>query len=1023
MRLHAALWLAVAYFGSGCGRTEFPFEMNVTSFRGLWTSPNDAKAPKGSLRTAQNVQFDRPGILEPVPGFDFLTSTSVGGTINAGTVYQGSIIVHYSTASIARWTGSAWSTYSGTFNPPDASTKPTFFEAEGSLFVLTAAGVYELDSPTGTWRLTGSPPALQGTATLRRTVSETGFATANGQWAYRVVWAYKNANDRLQLGAPSGRFILTAPANVTATNTNVTKANGTTTVTVASTTHGFATGEYVDVTLGGAETYFAAGRFQVTVVSSTSFTYSDAVNNGSGVSQAAAANVTYGFTSRDANLTIPVPSGVDATYFAQVYRSPKSADANSEPSDNLALVYERSPTNLEIAAGSMTIKDISPDELRGATLYTSLGTLVDAKERPPLARDACLFEGTQIYANVEGLQRLTIQILAVGGTNGLGVGDYVVFSDSPGDPGARTWADLVVGGSTENLATGQFQVFTSGSVSQNIANTAKSFVRAFNAYSGNDRLYAAYASTDTEAPGRILLYARSPTAEQFTAWVESGATGIGGRAIAPALPTFIGIINIARAGTTVTVNTSGDHGFAVGQTVTLTGSSNTTNFPNGSKTVATTPSTTSFTYTEAGVVVGAAANSGFFYDQSTALVISNDEAIPSAFMWSKPGEPWAVPLVNLQDIGRGTILRCIPSRDKVLLLTDQGVYQLTGDGIIWNLDEFDSTLDLKAYRTAVAGGGRVYGLTEQGFVEMLDSARIVSTPIEKTLRDLLATAPDAVAARAFAVANDAQRKVYLFLPDDNADTSAAHYYIYHTDSGDWTGPRVLTDVPALATAFLSNEDDVLRIAHGGLLAEQRVTRSGVADQRDPVSPSTVTTNVSSVDGNVVGASFAARYIFVGARVRNSTVGSTTTVTAFTSASDGSSVLLTLASAAGYNPGDTLEAMDTGILTNVECVDQDNEDPGSQKLWHNGSLAFDDSRFASAGLAFWTDLSPTYSDAMTLAPPGGSSTNPKEIDFWVARSWMRGTRIRWKFTHSTALERFALQGYTLKGQTVSARTTR
>lgn len=239
-----AFLVLVVTFAQGCGRTELPFSMNITAIRGLWTSPNDSRAPKGSLSRADNIHFDRPGIAEPVPGFDWLLqSASVGGTINAGIVFRDSIIVHYGTASVARWTGSAWSTFSGTFNPPDANTKPTFFEAENSLFLLTSAGVYELDHPTtGTWRLTGSPAGLQGSATLRRTSNEVGnYTSANGQWAYRLVWGYTNANRRLQLGAPSGRFIVTVPANITGIAANISKPNGSAVVTVDLVTHGFVT--------------------------------------------------------------------------------------------------------------------------------------------------------------------------------------------------------------------------------------------------------------------------------------------------------------------------------------------------------------------------------------------------------------------------------------------------------------------------------------------------------------------------------------------------------------------------------------------------------------------------------------------------------------------------------------------------------------------------------------------------------------------------------------------------------------
>jgi hypothetical protein len=290
---------------------QFNHVSDADHISGLWTSPADTAPPVGALLTADNVAFYRDGLAEPRRGYELLSLTSIGGTINRMTEFRGSIIAHYGTNSVARWTGSAWSAYSGTYNPPNATTRVKFFEAESSLFMLTAAGVYELDHPTsGVWRLAGSPAGLQGTATLRRTTSETGFATANGQWAYRIVWGYRNANNRLQLGAPSGRFLLTAPANLTVAAANISKTAGTDTVTVINTTHGFTTGEYVNVTLGGAEANFSAAGspYQVTVLSSTSFTYAD---DGSAAFSGNPGNsITYGFTSRNATISIPIPSAI-----------------------------------------------------------------------------------------------------------------------------------------------------------------------------------------------------------------------------------------------------------------------------------------------------------------------------------------------------------------------------------------------------------------------------------------------------------------------------------------------------------------------------------------------------------------------------------------------------------------------------------------------------------------------------------------------------------------------------------------
>lgn len=905
--------------------------LNVEEIRGLWTSPADGDTAKGHLAVADNVAFYRPGLAEPRRGFEAL-SADLATTWNRSAVFEDTLIAHHGTSSISRWTGSAWSAYSGTFTPP-TGVKVRFWESQGSLFVSTTEGVYELDDPAGTWRRTGSPAALQGSVALRRSTNETGFASAAGQWAYRLVWGYKNANDRLQLGAPSGRFLLTNPAAVTATNTNISKANGSTTVTVASTTHGFVTGEYVDVTLSGVETYFAAGRFQVTVVSATSFTYSDAVNNGSGATQTATNNIEYGFSSRNATITAAIPSGITAQHFLQVYRSVKSATANTEPNDALALVYERSPTNLEITAGSMTVTDISPDELRGAELYTSLGTILDAKHQPPSCVDAAEYGGSVFCGATASLHSMDLQLIAVGSPHGMVAGDVVRFVSDPNNISSATWSVFVTGQATENLSLGIFRLYTSGTAAQNIAETAKSIVRAINSKTTNTRVYAEYLSSDIEAPGRFRVYARSLAEEKFACiGVAAGAGVMFGDTFAPALPTAAEINTLERAWSTVTATVHVPHEFAVGQTIELVESSDTGTFPNGIKTVATVPTSMSFTYTETGPAAGAVGNSGRYLDAPASDLTSLNTSRPNGLMWSQPGEPWAFRLIDLQTVGTGTLLRLIPSRDRLFVLTTKGAYQVTGTYPNWSITEYDRTLNLVAYDMAVAQGDRVYGLFEAGFMELLESARVADFAINKDIRDLMASSISAINTYGFAVPYESENMVLFFMPDSSDDTASQQVYVLRTDTGDWTR----WPIADTKTAIVSPDDDKLYIGKSsGATWKERKART-TADQADP--------------GN------------------------------------------------------------TAISVTMECIAQDAGNPGAQKVWGTpGVFTFRDAQFANMGLAFRTDLSPTLSVAYNVGPAGGATSSSKPVDFWVAKTHMRGARWAWRLTHATLSERFALQG--------------
>jgi hypothetical protein len=1028
--------LAFALF-TACGRTEIcddtttgppgtyapgdELVSQVNGLRGLWTSPDDLEAPDGALTEAINTALYRPGIMEPRRGEAWLTYTSIGGTIDALTEFQGYPVAHYG-STIKYFNGTSWVAYSGSFSP--RSGKPAcFFTQSGSLFFLSSAGVYELDAIGNAWRLTGAPAALQGSAALRRTTSETGFASANGQWAYRYVWGYTNANNKVQLGAPSGRFILTSPANVVVTTGNASKTSGTAVVTVVNTTHGFATGEYVDVTLGGVEAHFTAGRFSVTRVSATSFTYND--GGDSTYSGNPSNSITYGFTSRNATLTVPIPAQITTSYFLQVYRSAKSADANAEPSDALAQVYEKSPTNLEIAAGTMTVPDLAPDEVRQPVLYTSLGEA--PHNQPPACADVAVFREGTLYGCTAQLQIMELNLLSVGGSFGIQSGDVVYFTDSPSDINTNTWDVEFGAASSENLAAGTFKLYTDGSVSQNIADTAKSLVRAINGKTANTYIYAEYASGDTDAPGRIRVYGRTLATGAFTAVAFPQTSVLYGATWAPALPNGVHITDIARSGTTVTVNTAVNHGLASGQLVYLFDSQNTSHFTNGTKTVTVVDPNT-FTYTEAGSAVVAEANGGVFLDLLPSLSTSNNTDVATSVMWAPPDEPWNVPAVNFKVISpSGTLDSLVSTRDRVLIYTTKGLYSGTGDGLNWAFPEFDVTLNSKAPRTAISANGKAYGWFESGFAEMVESARIVSYPIDKTLRDLLANAGSTVATVAFAVAYESYRMVLLFVPNASGDTAAKSVYVLHTDTGDWTGPWPLDGFqsagPVAGAAMVSPTDGKLYLASGGYVAKELKALTA-ADQVEALVPGVLADVINGAPvGNVItltGTTITGLGSgILGATLLDSTTGASSTITALNAATKA----VTLTSATGFASTNAVTLVSGPMTSTIRPLAMTEGDAGAQKLFREGSLAFRNSQFTSGSLTFSTDLSPTFSAATTLTPPGGASANPTEIDFWVPQSWQRATRLSMRFSHTGLAETYGLQGWTLRSRICSRRTTR
>lgn len=226
--------------------------------------------------------------------------------------------------------------------------------------------------------------------------------------------------------------------------------------------------------------------------------YKDANNNliQGAVSQRESVKNTSGGVA-DVSLSITIPQGVTTNWFYQVYRS-ASVDNTSddiEPNDELGLVYEANPTGTDITNGYVTVLDITPDELRGATIYTASSQegLVNSNERPPLAKDIAVFKNHLFYGNVVSKHRYYLTLLAVGGTNGLAINDT-----------------LTVGGVTytakaaENVSNREFELVTGGSASQNIRDTALSLAYVINRAAAST-VVASYLSGPDDLPGKLLL--------------------------------------------------------------------------------------------------------------------------------------------------------------------------------------------------------------------------------------------------------------------------------------------------------------------------------------------------------------------------------------------------------------------------------------------------------------------------------------------------------------------------------------
>lgn len=480
--------------------------------KGLYTNPNEySDQPEGALLEADNIVLRAAGIAEPRRGLRLQSATGLSSQVVSGFTWKGE--KHVCTAAGDNYhqsSPSAWSSYSTAgFGYGTSSGYAATAEANLNLYGLTSTAVYRFTTVGTAPVVAGMPKGLDAQPTLTGT---SGFAAGTTRYAYRVVWGTRDANKNVVTGAPSGRILISNPGtSITAAIGAVVRASNVVTVTT-TTAHRFVAGQYVD--MGTSETNLTAGQKQIaTVPSTTTFTINESGSN-------VTSTVTHAFSPSTCNfqLVITVPASITTGQFFQVYRSAAAASDTSEPDDELRLAYE----GVWTSGTTVTITDTITDAVRGAALYTNASQegILQANDRPPACTDIAYWKGCLWFANLATTPRLVLNLLSVSGANGLAANDTVVID------GVTFTAKT-----SETIASGFFQLFTDGTVSQNIAATALSLIRVINRYTSNTTVYAYYGSGPDDLPGIIILEARSGSTD-FA--VTASAHG---SAWSPALPT------------------------------------------------------------------------------------------------------------------------------------------------------------------------------------------------------------------------------------------------------------------------------------------------------------------------------------------------------------------------------------------------------------------------------------------------------------------------------------------------------
>jgi hypothetical protein len=741
--------------------------------KGLYTFPNAlSEIPQGSLTVADNVVIDRNGVIEPRRGF-----AEYGDTFGIASdrakqllVYKNRIIRHFqSTLQYDNGSGT-FTSFNGTYAETETGRRMRGIEANGNLYFTTSAGIKRISATSasgftnaaGYIRNAGGVGALDVTGAINYTTAgffiNPNYTSGNGyaKAAYRITWAYKDANSNLIEGSPSSRLIVTnyasdqsgsvdlsfaIPPDIGTTDTQFYYRIYRTQVVGASTVAGLADVEPGDEMNLVIEAFPSAAQLVARLVTVNDPTPEDFRAGG----ELLYTNPVSGDGILQANEAPPLAK--DVTLFQNTLFF-----ANTQTIQNLNLallglasltsntstltITDGTTSNTYTFRGLNEIATFTFDTQAATTNrgYCLLSSASNARKyffwmdktgtaAVPSAADTagripvrCNISAAATAADVAEVFKVAINTTSDFTAVRLGAVVTVTWSDNGNLTAPSNSAITPVGGvfaiAVTQVGLGEDQatkkVLLSGlsSPSQAIDETARSLVNIINNNSG-EIVNAFYLSGPDDVPGLILLKARSLAGAAFHVTANSTATG---GEFSPVLPT------------------------------------------------------------------------------SGSTVISTNEVEPNALWYSKFQQPDAVPIENKFNVGPKDkkILRILPLRDSLFVLKEDGIYRVTGQAGSFTLDPFDYSAICIAPDSAVVLNNQIYMLSSQGIVTISDTGvSVISRPIEGIL-DRLTSTNFNYQFTTWGLAYESDRAYHIWLVTNTSDTVATQGFRFNTFTNSWT---------------------------------------------------------------------------------------------------------------------------------------------------------------------------------------------------------------------------------------------
>jgi hypothetical protein len=424
-------------------------------------------------------------------------------------------------------------------------------------------------------------------------------------------------------------------------------------------------------------------------------------------------------------------------------------------------------------------------------------------------------------------------------------------------------------------------------------------------------------------------------------------------------------------------------------------------------------------------------NQAAFNPQLTSAATTNQTSKSDAFrnglMFSKQSEGEAVPIKNQLRVGNSDdpISRIVTIRDSLLIFkAKDGTYILRGDNETnFSVQLLDATAKLVAPESIAILNSQVYGLFEAGICSVSDtSVEVVSDAIKNKLQALYGQALVQIKAYSFGVGYETEGNYILSVPETSGATYATKQYVYNVFNRNFWEWNL-----SVGSGLVSSSDGKL---YFGSAADNRIlkefkdfTQDDFRDYEASLTLSSYVTTTLTISGT---AAMTAGDLLVQTGLDPS-------------------YIVSVNSAAGTCVVDLSQSWNTGLpvlhYKAIACTMEWNPDfagnPAGLKHYQTLNMLFNSALIKTGTLTFSGDTNPGVNQITITGPtssggfgymawddgPWGGDSAPLPIRVGVPRLNARANNLTVKFEHRIAGSDWKLGGVALDFLPTSTRTAR